>query len=88
MSAGFGKRHPTRNAGPFLAGLAWRKEKIKSIFTRKKSLITKESVAIAVAKSTYDNHKMLRALPSFHFRSLEDSIFESCLKYVKNPQPL
>lgn len=88
MAAGFGKKHPTRNAGSFLAGLAWRKEKIRSLFTRKKSLITKESVAIAVTKSSYDNHKMLRALPSFHFRSLEDSIFEACLKYVKNPQPL
>jgi dihydroflavonol-4-reductase len=88
MAAGFGKKHPTRNAGPFLAGLAWRIEKMKSLFSRKKSLITRESVAIAVAKSKYDNHKMLRALPSFHFRSLEDSVIEACLKYLKNPQPL
>jgi dihydroflavonol-4-reductase len=88
MAAGFGKKHPSRIAGPFLAGIAWRKEKIKSLFTRTKPLITRESVAIAARQSMYDNHKMLRALPSFRFRSLEDSIFEACLKYLKNPQPI
>ncbi len=88
MATGFGKKHPARKAGPFLAGVAWRKEKIKSLFTKNRPLITKESVAIAATQSSYDNRKLLRALPSFHFRSLEDSIFEACLKYVKNPQPL
>ena len=88
MAAGFGKKHPTRIAGQFLAGMAWRKEKIKSLITRNRPLITRESVAIAARQSKYDNHKMLKALPSFHFRSLEDSIFEACLKYIKNPQPL
>jgi len=88
MAAGFGKKHPGRKAGPFLAGIAWRKEKIKSIFTRNKPLITRESVAIAARHTMYDNHKMLSALPSFRFRSLEDSIYEACLKYLKNPQPL
>ncbi|HEY4936629.1 MAG TPA: 3-beta hydroxysteroid dehydrogenase, partial [Puia sp.] len=88
MAAGFGKKHPTRKASLFLAGMAWRKEKIKSVFTRNRPLITRESVAIAARQSTYDNHKLLGALPSFRFRSLEDSIFEACLKYLKNPQPL
>jgi dihydroflavonol-4-reductase len=88
MADGFGKRHPSRRAGAFLSGIAWRKEKIKSMFTRIRPLITKESVAIANRLSKYDNGKLLKALPSFHFRSLEDSIFEACLKYNKNPQPL
>jgi dihydroflavonol-4-reductase len=88
MATGFGKKHPARKAGTFLAGMAWRKEKIKSRFTRSRPLITKESVAIAAAQSSYDNRKLLGALPAFHFRSLEDSIFEACLKYLQNPQPL
>jgi dihydroflavonol-4-reductase len=88
MAAGFGKKQPSRKAGPFLAGMAWRKEKIKSAFTKNRPLITKESVAIAMRQSKYDNGKLLKALPSFRFRSLEDSVFEACLKYVKNPQPL
>jgi dihydroflavonol-4-reductase len=88
MAAGFGKRKATRMATPFLAGLAWRKEKMKSFFTKKRPLITRESVAIANRQSYYDNRKLLLALPSFHFRSLEDSIFESCERYLNNLQPL
>ena len=88
MAAGFGKKHPSRMATPFLAGLAWRKEKAKSLFTKKRPLITRESVSIANRKSIYDNRKLLKALPSFHFRSLEDSIFESCERYLNNLQPL
>jgi len=87
MAQGFGKNLPSKKAGPFLAGLAWRAEKIKSVFSRHKPLITRESVAIASRKTAYDNHKLLKALPSFRFRSLEDSIFEACLSYQNNPQP-
>ena len=88
MAAGFGKKQASRLATPFLAGLAWRREKLKSLFTKKKPLITRESVAIANRRNIYDNHKFLKALPSFHFRSLEDSIFESCERYLNNLQPL
>jgi dihydroflavonol-4-reductase len=88
MADGFGKRHPSKKAGPFLAGLAWRTEKMKSAFSRHKPLITRESVVIASRQSAYDNHKLLKALPSFRFRSLEDSIFEACAKYNANPQPI
>jgi nucleoside-diphosphate-sugar epimerase len=88
MAAAFGKKQPDRKATPFLAGLAWRKEKIKTLFTKNKPLITRESVAIANRQSSYDNHKLLEALPTFHFRSLEDSIYEACARYMKNPQPL
>jgi len=88
MAAGFGKKQPGKKATPFLAGIAWRTEKIKSLFSKFKPLVTRESVRIACQKSSYDNHKLLKALPGFHFRSLEDSIFEACSKYLKNPQPL
>lgn len=88
MAHGFGKKQPSIKAGSFLAGLAWRKEKIKSSFSRHRPLITRESVAIASRQSAYDNQKLLRTLPAFHFRSLEDSIFEACVKYIQNPQKL
>jgi nucleoside-diphosphate-sugar epimerase len=88
MAHGFGKKQPSKKAGPFFAGLAWRTEKIKSAFSRHKPLITRESVAIASRRCSYDNHKLLKALPSFRFRSLEDSIFEACAGYGANPQPL
>jgi dihydroflavonol-4-reductase len=88
MAAGFGKKPPGKKATPLLGGIAWRTEKIKSFFTKFKPLITRESVRIACQKSSYDNHKLLKAIPGFRFRSLEDSIFEACSKYLKNPQPL
>lgn len=88
MAAGFGKKPASRKATPFLAGLAWRKEKLKSLITKKRPLITRESVAIANRRSVYDNQKFLKTIPAFHFRSLEDSIFESCERYLNNMQPL
>ena len=88
MAQGFGKKQPSKKAGPFFAGMAWRTEKIRSAFSRHKPLITRESVAIASRRSSYENHKLLKALPAFRFRSLEDSIFEACAGYSANPQPL
>jgi len=88
MAQGFGKKQPSKKAGPFFAGIAWRTEKIKSAFSRHKPLITRESVAIASRRSSYNNQKLLQALPSFRFCSLEDSIFEACAGYSANPQPL
>jgi hypothetical protein len=88
MAHGFGKKQPSKKAGPFFAGMAWRMENLKSTFSRHKPLITRESVSIASRRSSYDNRKLLKALPAFRFRSLEDSIFEACAGYGANPQPL
>jgi nucleoside-diphosphate-sugar epimerase len=88
MAQGFGKKQPSKKAGPFFAGIAWRTERIKSAFSRHKPLITKESVAIASRQNIYDNRKLLKALPAFRFRTLEDSIFEACAGYSANPQPI
>src|SRR5450432_105100 len=88
MADGFGKKPPSKKAGPLLSGLAWRMEKIKSAFKGHKPLITHESVIIAARHNAYDNHKLLNALPSFRFRPLENSIPASCRLYLKNLQPL
>ena len=88
MAKGFGKKPPSKKAGHFVASLAWRMEKIKSVFSAQKPLITRESVAIAERQSAYDNHKLLNALPTFRFRSLEDSILESCSRYLGKLQAL
>ena len=83
MAKYFGKKQPSKKAGPFLAGLAWRMEKIKSVFSKNKPLIIYETVRIASQQSLYNNQKLLQALPDFHFRPLEDSIFEACRKYAE-----
>ena len=86
MAKGFSKKQPSKKTNAFIAGMAWRIEKIKSGFSGNKPLITRESVAIAGRQSLYDNDKLMNALPEFRFRSLEDSIYEACAKYLENMQ--
>lgn len=88
MASGFGKNAPTRKATPAMAGFAWRMEKIKSFFSGKKPLLTRESAIIGSRQTAYDNQKLLKALPEFRFHSLENSIREACSKYLENLQPL
>lgn len=84
LADGFGKKRPHRLATPFLAGMAWRLEKLKTMVTGKKTLLTKESAKVARGHTEYDNSKILNALPGFHFRSLKDTINEACEKYAKD----
>ncbi|HEY4154029.1 MAG TPA: 3-beta hydroxysteroid dehydrogenase, partial [Puia sp.] len=83
----FNKNHPSKEATPFLAGIAWRTEKIKSIFNGSRPLLTRETAALARKSSFYDNSKLLKALPGFQFTPLEDSIRNACSRYLNNRQP-
>ncbi|MBI5859006.1 MAG: SDR family NAD(P)-dependent oxidoreductase [Sphingobacteriales bacterium] len=87
MSAAFGKKHPTLQANAFLLGIAWRMEKIKSIFSGHRPLITKESAKVAMSKTWFENHKLLKALPGFSFTPLEETIKRACEKYSPSNLP-
>ncbi len=78
----FGKKHPSREASPFLMSLARRLEKIKTIFTGEKPLLTKESVKVANSKTYFENDKILKAFPEFSFTPLEQTIKKACEKYL------
>jgi nucleoside-diphosphate-sugar epimerase len=82
IAAGFGKRPPFREATPFLAGIAWRMEKMRSLLTRKPSLLTRESARVASSSQSFDNGKILRQLPGFRFTPLEETIREACAAYL------
>ncbi len=88
MAAGFGKKGPSKKVTPLLSGIAWRVEKLKSLVNEKKPLLTRETARIGAHPSQYNNEKVLRAIPGFHFRPLEVSIREACVRYLKNLQPL
>jgi nucleoside-diphosphate-sugar epimerase len=77
----FGKKRPTRQTTPLLMSMAWRLEKIKSFFTGKKPMLTKESVRVAQSKTWFENDKLLKALPGFSFTPLEETIKKACEKY-------
>lgn len=85
MAAEFGKNPPSREATPFVAGVAWRMEKVKTLFTGKPSLLTRESARVASSSAFFDNSKILRQLPGFRFTPLEETIREACKKYLILP---
>jgi len=78
----FGKKHPHRKATPFLGSIAWRMEKMKSLFTDTVPLLTKESAKVAHSNTFFGNDKLLKALPGFSFTPLQESIQKACKKYL------
>ena len=86
IADGFGKRRPHKLATPFLGALAWRLEKLRTLFTGKKSLITRESARMAQNNTCFDNSKLLKALPGFSFTPLEQTINKACNQYAAKLQ--
>lgn len=82
IADGLHKKRPQREASPFLLGMAWRLEKIRSLFTGKHPLLTKESARVAVSKTWFENEKLLKALPGLSFTPLEETIRKACEKYL------
>ncbi len=74
----FGKKQPHKKVSPFLAQIIWRMEAIKSLFTGKKPLLTKETAATAMANVQFDNSKLLKFLPDFKYRPMEETIKDVC----------
>jgi len=79
----FNKKHPHRKATPFLGNIAWRLEKVKTLLTGKKSLLSKESAKVAHSNVYFDNDKLLKVLPGFSFTPLQESIHNACKKYLE-----
>jgi len=83
IAAGFGKKPPSREATPFLAGIAWRAERLKSLVTGRPTLLTRESARVARSSTWFDNSKILQHLPGFTFTPLEDTIRDACGAYLQ-----
>lgn len=77
----FGKQPPHKNVTPFIAGLVWRLEAFKKIFTGNKPLLTKETAATAQVKLFFNNGKLLEFLPSFTYTPFEETIKRVCAEY-------
>jgi len=82
MAENFKKKKPAKEASAFLLDIAWRMEKIKSFFTGKKPLLTKESAKVATSKTYFENDKFLAAFPKFRFTPLDQTISKACGKYM------
>lgn len=86
MAKAFGKKPPYKKAPPFIIKLLWRLEKLRSFFTSKDPLITKETANSARHKTYYNNSKLLTFLPGFKYTPLQTTITNYCLEY-KNMHP-
>lgn len=82
IADGFNQKHPHLHANNFLAGIAWRWEKVKTLLTGKQSLLSKESARVAQTITFFDNKKILRYLPGFSFTPLEEAVHKSCAQYL------
>lgn len=74
----FGVKRPYKKVSPLLAAIVWRLEKIRSLFTGKDPLVTKETAKTGLTLVRVDNNKLLKALPSFKYQPLQQSIIRIC----------
>jgi len=82
----FGKKPATKKVTPFMAAIVWRIEGIKGAITGKSPLLTKETAKTAQAKVYFDNSKLLKYLPDFHYTPMAESVQRICneLKAIYN----
>jgi nucleoside-diphosphate-sugar epimerase len=84
IADGFGKKRPHKKVTPLIAKIVWRLEAIKSKFSGKNPLITKETATTALAEVRYNNEKLGKFLPDFQYTSIESAIHNTCKQMLQN----
>jgi nucleoside-diphosphate-sugar epimerase len=74
------KKAPTKKLGPFLQGLAWRLEYLKSILKNESPIITRETMRQTAATFYFENEKSIKAL-GHNYLSWKDTIKDSVDAY-------
>ncbi len=75
IANGFGVKPPTKEAKPWMLGIAWRALKFISVFTGKEPSITKDTANSSVTLSYYNNNKVIDQT-GIVFKPVEQSIRE------------
>jgi nucleoside-diphosphate-sugar epimerase len=78
IARSFRKKPPHKKVTPFLAELVWRLEALKTLFTGREHLLTKETARTGQAKVYFDNSKIKKNLPGFSFRPITQTINDTC----------
>ncbi len=73
----FHKNPPTKSISPFLIEILWRLEAIRSFFTNKSPLITKETAKNSRTKFAYKNEKIHQTI-NFRFTNFDETILRVC----------
>ena len=79
----FCKPKASIRARSYLIGFIWRFEAVRSFFTRRKPLITKETAISAMTNRSFSNKKIISTL-EFQFTPIEKSIKKYCSWYKKD----
>ena len=77
ISAEMGKPVPRLKVSPIMSGFAWRLEKLRSMVTGIKPLITRETARTATQQYNYSNEKIKKEL-GFEFTPIEETIRHFC----------
>jgi dihydroflavonol-4-reductase len=85
MAESFGKPSPKIRVNPMLSGLAWRLEKIRSVFTGVKPLITQETANTAVQQFEYSGEKIKSRL-GFEYTPIEETVRHFCQIFRNDPE--
>jgi len=83
IAAGFGVKAPAKEAAPWMLGLAWRAEKVRSLLTGKAPGLTSDAARSSMNISLYSNEK-IKNTTGITFKPLHESIKEVCAGLIKN----
>ena len=75
IATGFSVKAPTKEAKPWMLGLAWRALKLVSVFTGKQPSITKDTAKSSITLSYYSNNK-IKSETGIVFKPVAESIQE------------
>jgi dihydroflavonol-4-reductase len=79
-----GAKAPKYRAGRFLSELAWRLEKVRSLMTGQKPLLSKETARNANIKRNFSNKKIIKAT-GISFRSISEAAENTSRFFKKYP---
>ncbi|MDY0903844.1 NAD-dependent epimerase/dehydratase family protein [Pedobacter sp. CFBP9032] len=81
IANGFGVKAPTKEAKPWMLGLAWRALKLASLFSKQDPSITKDTARSSITLSYYSNNKVIEQT-GITFKPVRDCITE-ITQYLK-----
>ncbi|XZF12951.1 NAD-dependent epimerase/dehydratase family protein [Chitinophagaceae bacterium MMS25-I14] len=86
MAEALHKKPPHIKATPFMTGLIWRWNHLRTFLTGKITSVTRETARNAQKQSFYNNGKLLRYLPQFSYTPLSQTIRRMAGAYIKDTE--
>lgn len=82
IARSFNLNAPSIEVGKFLSEIAWRIERLRSLFSRSEPIITKETVKLAKYSFQYENKKIVNLL-NYKFLNLDETTKKTCDKLLQ-----